>query len=131
MQPNSEARAKQVRNLAFAIHTFVYGAIFAVALLSSTSNGYNGFETLALVWTIPYLLHVRGFYTSGQRVNTTDLERQAYRDGFNDAMRQMARQAAEAERSHDRYESRMTLDDDGELLEADEIDYAYSKRKRR
>jgi hypothetical protein len=97
------------------LHVLLYGCCWILALqyLSSLNLSDSAFHTYtmgilaALVWTPFLLLHVAiHTYLSGRR--NVD-ERAIYREGFTDAMSQLA------DRSYDA--GRLTLDDEGELVE--------------
>lgn len=110
-------------NVLLLVHLLLYVCCWVLALyyLSTLNTSDFAFHTytmgifVALAWTPLLLLHVGiHYYLAGRR--STD-EREIYREGFADAMRQFA------DRSYDA--QRLSLDDEGELVEFDE------KRKRR
>ncbi len=124
--PQKLNRGRQVGNLLLAAHLSIYALVWFIAvssvmttfrLIYSPSLTQN--IAIALFWlpvlALHLLLYVRA-RRSGEHV-LPDVERQAYREGFADAMERLA------DRSYD--VSRLALDDEGELVEIE------GKRKRR
>jgi ABC-type transport system involved in cytochrome bd biosynthesis fused ATPase/permease subunit len=70
-------------------------------------------------WTLVFILHCLFYATSASRANAHERERQAYRDGFNDALRHLQDQDIS------RFQPTHRLDEDDELIEWE----AESKRK--
>lgn len=96
------------------IHLICYEAFFIGSLANFNHIWYasqNNFIIL-LFWTAILLLHVGTHYYHAGRANLSDLERQAYRDGFADAARQLSIRSEAIER--------LTLEDEDELFELPE-----------
>ena len=75
---------------------------------------YNGSLITGIIlffWTLIFILHCLLYSTPANRTNALEQERQAYRDGFNDALRQLQNQGIS------RYESAHLLEEDDELIE--------------
>ncbi len=93
------------------IHIAGYEAFFIASLANFNSVWYaaqNNFIIL-LFWTAILLLHVGMHYYHLGRSGLGTLERQAYRDGFADAVRQLANRQDGIDRR--------ALNDESELLE--------------
>lgn len=115
-------------DLLMLLHTIVYllGAIafFSVGISSDVTFSLADHLTFLAVWSVVFLLHGREYHMGKLRqtregmVSAAD-ERHAYRDGFNDAVR-MLRESQEIP-------NRLTLNEDGELIE----DVEAKKRKYR
>ncbi len=85
---------------------------YEIAFNPSNLNDYNNsLPVLVMLW-IPFLIiHIIASYHYTQKPENTDLERQAYREGFADGMRERANIG-------DSYNSRrLSIDDEGELIE--------------
>ncbi|MFN8527661.1 MAG: hypothetical protein U0670_03515 [Anaerolineae bacterium] len=110
-------------------HTLAYGFVWFFTLLGAIIGDYssipNWWVVMLLVWSAAYMLHGMSFMAARGRVGSTGDDRQAYRDGYQDAMRNIL---AMQERDHveRRYDRRLMIDDEGELLELME----EGKRKR-
>jgi hypothetical protein len=103
-----------VWKLLLLIHLIPYEAYFITPLRNIQSAPYNMQSnfTILLVWTVLLFAHVGvTFYYSG-RGDITRLERDAYREGYTDAVRQFSDRPYEARR--------LALDDEGELIEVPE-----------
>jgi hypothetical protein len=104
-------REQRLWKLLLLIHLICYEAFFIIALSNFNTVWYtsqNNFIIL-MFWTPLLLLHVGATYYYSGRGNISRVERDAYREGYADAMRQFS------DRSYDA--SRLTLDDEGELVE--------------
>lgn len=100
------------------IHLVAYLGFFIAALSTFNQIWYasqNNFIIL-LGWTVLLLAHVGTHFYYAGRAQVGALERQAYRDGFADAVRQLSRTSQGIER--------LTLEDDEDYFELPE------KRKR-
>lgn len=98
------------RDFLMALHTIAYGLIWVSAFnLSLRGSSDFAFITIALAWTLVYVMHVRQYQREKALRDVKFDERQAYREGFNEAVRMM--------QSHDAPPARLTLDDDGELID--------------
>ncbi len=102
------------------IHVLCYEAFFIYAL-DSFKFGYwyttqQDFIIL-MIWSLILMLHLAVTYYHSGRGDISRLEREAYRDGFADAMRQLGNRPDAVER--------LALDDEGELVEL-----PVAKRKR-
>lgn len=94
--------------LLLLIHLICYEAFFIIALRNFNFTWYvsqNNF-ILLLFWTPLLLVHVGATYYHRGRGDISQLEREAYRDGYADAMRQLNEPV-----------ERLVLDDEGELAE--------------
>lgn len=89
------------------LHALIYATffVFAIANLDTPMRHQTNFIIL-LVWTAALLAHVVLHYT---RIEQETLQRNAYRSGYANAVREMA------DRSYDA--GRLALDDDGEFAE--------------
>jgi hypothetical protein len=108
-KPGGEPRAWKILLL---IHMICFEAFFIYAL-DSFKFGYwyatqNHFIIL-LFWSLILLLHVGVTYYHAGRGDISRLEREAYRDGFADAVRQLNQRSDSVER--------LMLNDEGELVE--------------
>lgn len=122
---NEESR---LWNALLLIHLVLYACCWILALhyLSTLNLSNFAFHTYtmgilgALAWTPLLFLHIGiHYYLAGRR--STD-ERELYREGFTDAMKQFADRSYNAR--DDRDASRLVLDDETEWVEVSE------KRKR-
>jgi hypothetical protein len=108
----------------FFLHTVVWLIGWGFGIHFASVLDYNGsFVTglFLLLWTILFVVHASVYYSSKARSDSAGRERQAYRDGYNDAMRElMIADHTDAPR-------RLTMDEDGELVEMP----LESKRKNR
>ncbi len=108
------------RDFLMALHTIAYGLIWVSAFnLSLRGSSDFAFITIALAWTLVYVMHVRQYQREKALRDVKVDERQAYREGFNEAVRMM--------QSQEDIPARLSLDSDGELIE----DPAAGKRKYR
>jgi hypothetical protein len=102
------------------IHVICYEAFFIYAIDSFKFGAYypQQYLVILMVWSLILMLHVGVTYYQNGRGDISRLEREAYRDGFADAVRQLGHRNDTAER--------LMLDDegDGELVEF------HEKRKR-
>lgn len=119
--PEKRKNGRRGWNLLLAVHLFVYviAWIIALSLISTMWTAHFGADYLAfiagvLLWLPVLALHTGAYIYTGRRqhVSSPDAERQAYRDGFVDAMERLADRTYE--------ESRLRLDDEGELIELPE-----------
>lgn len=97
--------------LLLLIHLICYASFFIIALANFNYVWYssqNNFIAL-LLWTPLLLLHVGAHYYHAGRGDISRIERDAYRDGYADAMRQLGDKSASFER--------LALDDEGELVD--------------
>jgi succinate dehydrogenase hydrophobic anchor subunit len=110
--------ARRWWQLLLAVHIILYASFFIIALTNFNFVWYmsqNNFIFL-MFWTPLLLIHVGlHFYHAGRGI-ISHLERQAYRDGVADALRQLG------ERSE--FTERLALDDEGEFVQIE------GKRKR-
>lgn len=92
------------------LHTLTYATffVFAIASLDYPSRHQTNFIIL-LVWTAALLAHVVMHYT---RIEQETLQRDAYRSGYANAVRDIADRSYDAER--------LVLDEDGEFAETRE-----------
>jgi hypothetical protein len=123
--PEKRKSGRRGWNLLLAVHLFVYliAWIIAVSFASLLWTSHFradelSFVTAVLLWLPILALHVFAHVYTGRRRQrfSPDAERQAYREGFADAMERLADRAYDARR--------LELDDEGELVEMGE------KRKR-
>lgn len=110
-------------NLLFFTHTIMWLIGWGVGIHITSISDYS--ETFVaglflLMWTILFAVHASVFYYTKGRGDSAERERQAYRDGFNDAMRHLQNADAPA------FAHPLALDEDGELVELP----LESKRKR-
>jgi len=106
-----QRRRWNVLELLLLTHLVLYGAFFVIALTNFNYVWYssqNNFIIL-LFWTPLLLIHTAVTYYQRGRGDISRLEREAYRDGYADAMRQLGGRNEPAER--------LALDDEGELVE--------------
>lgn len=103
-------------NLALASHVFVYLimwllALYALSVLPAVNFSYDHTHFIAAVmlWLPILALHVIAHVSSGRQISSLENEREAYREGFADAVRQFANRQDMVER--------LALDEDDELLE--------------
>lgn len=103
-------------NLALASHIFVYLimwllAFYALSMLPTVnfSTDYTHFIAVVMLWLPMLGLHVIAHVSSGRQIGSLENEREAYREGFADAMRQLAD-------SQDPI-ARLALNDEDELIE--------------
>ena len=104
-------REQRAWQLLLLIHVICYEAFFIFALSNFNFVWYtsqNNFIIL-LFWTPLLLLHVGATYYQRGRGDISQVERDAYRDGYADAMRQLSGRGEPNER--------LTLDDEGELVD--------------
>ena len=102
--------------LLICVHLLIYLGIWIIALYDLSHLSYSDylFSTYTniigtvLLWTPLVLLHLGVYVYTGKPQRSTDSERQAYREGFSDAIQRLA------DRSYDL--ERLTLYDD-ELVE--------------
>jgi hypothetical protein len=118
MKAKNDPRRSQ-RLLLFT-HTLLWliGWGFGIYFAADLSSFIPGF--VLLIWTLIFIFHCILYLTSADRTDAVDRERQAYRDGFNDALRHLQSQGTP------RYEPAHLLEEDAELLEWE----AEGKRKR-
>jgi hypothetical protein len=110
------SREQRTRKLLLLANLICYEAFFVFSIINLHYPGFNypwylnqrNFIVL-LFWTGLLLLHVGATYYQRGRGSISQIERDAYRDGFADAMRQLGSQADAVER--------LSLDDEGELVE--------------
>jgi hypothetical protein len=113
------SRERQIWKLLLLIHLICYEIFFIYTVdgFKFGSSSYVHQYVIALLfWTPILLLHVGATYYQIGRGDISALEREAYRDGFADAVRQLGNRPDALER--------LTLADEDELLELPE------KRKR-
>ncbi len=113
---------QRVWKILLVIHIIVYAAFFVYALDSFKFGiWYSTQQYLIalLFWTPILLLQVAATYFQIGRGDVTRVEREAYRDGFADAVRQLGSRPDAVER--------LALDDEGELVE---LPCNLDKRKR-
>ncbi len=112
----------EAANLLLAVHLLFYTIMWGIAIygsvvgLSPNMYSYRNLAVVALLWLPVLALHSVLYLRTAART-TPDAERQAYREGFTDAMGRLADQSYDAHR--------LRLDDEGELVEFE------GKRKRR
>ena len=103
--------SQRLLKIVLLVHLICYGIFFIAAI-----DGFK-FDLLTaqprvfilLFWTPILLLHVGATYYQIGRGDISKLEREAYRDGFADAMKQLGSPSERIER--------LALDDEGELVE--------------
>ncbi len=105
-------RTIKVRNLWFTAHVIFYGLLGLITIFSYNSMFSTPFGPIFAFWTIFFFLHMRSYYLHLGRGGGIRDERQAYRDGFNDAIHMI--------RSGNDVPNRLMIDDDGELIEETE-----------
>jgi hypothetical protein len=97
--------------LLLIIHLICYEVFFIIALSNFNYVWYtsqNNFIIL-LLWTPLLMLHVGATYYQRGRGDISRLEREAYREGYADAMHQLEARGEPIKR--------LGLDDEGELVE--------------
>jgi hypothetical protein len=111
----TDRQESRLRRILLLVHGLLYAGCWILALqyLSTLNLSDSAFHSytmgilVALLWTPFFILHIAiHAYLSGRRSSN---ERAIYREGFIDAMSQMADRSFDA--------SRLTLDDEGELVE--------------
>jgi hypothetical protein len=112
---STDRRESRLRSILLLVHGLLYAGCWILALqyLSTLNLSDSAFHAYtmgilaALLWMPLFILHVAiHTYLSGRRSSD---ERAIYREGFMDAMSQMADRSYET--------ARLTLDDEGELVE--------------
>jgi hypothetical protein len=107
----------------------LHSAFFVVcwALAFNTLANFPPYQSdrtlplILLIWTPFLIAHVAAYFRYAAHPDSVELERQAYREGFADGLRDRAKM-------DDPYDSRhLTIDDEGELIEDMP---ASNKRKR-
>jgi hypothetical protein len=100
-------------NILLGVHLGAYLIVWFFALhgianfdLAEYTATYSHVITAALVWLPVLAVHLAVYLYMGKQEHIPDGERQAYRDGFADAMRQF--------RDHGDTVERLALDDEGE-----------------
>jgi len=110
---------KWLRYFPLIIHLFAYGVTFLGVAFANTYvwSQIQPAVLFLMLWTPVLLLHVAFTFRRIGHREIRDLERDAYRDGYGDAMRHLADRA---------YDERLALkrDDEDELVDLPE------KRKR-
>ncbi|MFN8527662.1 MAG: hypothetical protein U0670_03520 [Anaerolineae bacterium] len=115
-------RVSPIHRYLMLAHTALYAAMWllsfiAAASQSSASSGLTGGHVLVvLVWTLLYVVHVANFMAMNGRSHSSAGDRQSYRDGYRDAMREVMALQAEG-RSGNRRLDQIMLEEDGELFE--------------
>lgn len=110
---------RRVWKILLLIHAIVYEAFFIYALDSFKFGSWYSTQQYFIIlmfWSLILLLHTSATYFQIGRGDISRIERDAYRDGFADAVRQLGSRADRVER--------LMLDDEGEMVEMGE------KRKR-
>ncbi len=108
------------RDVLMALHTIAYGLLWVSAFnLSLRQADVHSLIPIALAWALVYVMHVRQYQREKALRDVKVDERQAYREGFNEAVRMM--------QTREEIPTRLALDDDGELIE----EPAQEKRKYR
>ncbi len=132
--PKPKKNARRGWNLTLASHILVYTLMWFIAVYALStlpivrfSANYTHFIALVLLW-LPFLaLHIVAHIVTGRQITSVENERDAYRQGFADAARELA----------DSQDSmiRLALNDEGELLElpekpkrTDEVDFRETKQ---
>ena len=115
MAASKPQKEQRLPKLLFNAHTFIYLGVLTVALLSSfgTWFGFNPFTAMAVVWSFVYLVHSRTYYMSTARSTHEVDARQAYREGYKDAMREAGLMT---DVQQPQVPARVWLDDEGELV---------------
>ncbi len=119
MNKHKRSAGQQLSQIVLMLHGLLYTLGWGLAFYTILRGGSSMYQLIIMVWSLLLIVHVGvHFYFNGQnaQVETTEIERQAYRDGFADAMRQLQQEQGSS--------SRLALDEDGELVEF------HSKRKR-
>ncbi len=103
--------SQRVLKLLLLLHMIAYEVFFIYAIDGFKFGGsyVHDYFIGLLIWTPIMLLHVGATYYQIGRGDISKLERDAYRDGFADAMRQLGAPQERIER--------LALDDEGELVE--------------
>ncbi len=120
--PKKRSNRRRAWDLLLAVHLLLYTLAWVMAIYGMLlapplyMMDYRNVAVIVLLWLPALAVHV-SLYANVARRESPDSERQAYREGFADAMERLA------DRSYD--VSRLTLDDEGELVEVD-----LPKRKR-
>lgn len=98
------------RDFLMALHTIAFALIWMITF-TNAGMGSFAFVQYALVWSLVYIAHLRGhlLYIKHAENNSPEIERKAYRDGFNDAVKAL--------RENQETPERLMLNDDGELIE--------------
>lgn len=114
--PKKPKNARRGWNLALASHVFVYLIVWLLALYALSvlptvnfSADHTHFIAAVMLWLPILALHVIAHVSSGRQIGSLENEREAYREGFADAVRQLAD-------SRDPV-ARLALSDEGELIE--------------
>jgi hypothetical protein len=101
-------------NLLLFTHTIVWlmgwGLGIHIASISDYSQTFVA-ALFLLMWTLLFVIHIGAFYYTKGRADATDRERLSYRDGYNDAIRELMNSDRAFDARH------LTLDEDGELVE--------------
>lgn len=118
------AGEQRVWKILLLIHIICYEIFFIYSIdgFKFGASFVHDYFIILLFWTPILLLHVGATYYYGGRADLSRLEREAYRDGFADAVRQLG--------SHPDAIERLALDDEGELVEMP-VQPSVAKRKRR
>jgi hypothetical protein len=104
------------RNLLLFLHTILWlpGWVIGIYLISIPTFSAAFVALVLLLWTLLFMIHLSLHYYAKGRSDGAEGERQAYRDGYNDAVRAIMN----PDRS---YEARRlmveTSEDDGELID--------------
>lgn len=103
--------SQRISKLLLWLHSIAYVILFVYAIDAFKFGSYyvHDYFIVLLFWTPILLLHVGATYYQIGRGDISKLERDAYRDGFADAMRQLGAPPERIER--------LALDDEGELVE--------------
>lgn len=127
-----QRRTISVSDFLIGAHTTVYVLFSGLMFIGSLSPGFyvndwpRAFIPMYLIWTAAFIMHGWTYFLGKIREakaargsNSIQDERQAYRDGFNDAVRMI--------RDGQDMPNRLMIDDDGELID----EQAAGKRKYR
>lgn len=122
---------RNIWKILLLIHTIVYEAFFIYAIDSFKFSSWyttQQYFIILMIWSLILLLHVGATYHHVGRGDISKLERDAYREGFADAVRQFGSPAEMVERLP-LNQRQMALDDEGELVEMP-VQVSAAKRKR-
>lgn len=115
-------RTSRVQRYLMFAHTGLYGAMWLVSLIGAAqtvnqgSGLPGGYIVFLLVWSLLYIVHIASFMAMNGRSQSSVGDRQSYRDGYRDAMREVMALQSEGRSENLRFD-RVVLEDDGELFE--------------
>lgn len=108
MIENTKQRRRAGR-LFLLVHIICYELFFLYTFIGTATLELRGNIFILLLWTPLLLVHTAVTYYLRGRSGISRLEREAYRDGYADAMRQTGERPEPI--------GRLALDEDGELVD--------------